>query len=495
MVTKNTQRLLSLIAIFLLSSLQIHAAGSPLKQVVVIGKVIGGLTSQYNQINVQTYGIEQFGSTRFSISVSGNGEFNFPVQIRDEVAVIRLSLTGNLKIFAHKFVEAGDTLWIEVDATTDPALAKFHGPTAVKFECEDNLNKQYAAFLATRRGKFRTDFNNAYQNREFQLIHMFYLKGYLQMIDSLESYKNQISAKTYAYYKATFSRSYLGIWEAQIKNALRDDNSDDLNSKVANEYQKYQYPAYSIDENVASLNIEYLRLLIEKGQNHLLFKSYGKGYTLPAIYRHLKSEYTGILRDRLLTFFLKSPFALTGVIDYQPQQMDSLLTDAYASVADPALRKLLVVPAQLVKGSPAFEFSLPDTAGKMVKLSDFRRKVVLIDVWGEGCTGCAMFFAKFEKEVLPKLSNKNDFANISINVNKTRKGWLRGIKSGLYTNEHNINLHTEGKALDHPFAKFYNMVSVPFILLVGKDGRVFSKLDISLQSSEVLKLIEAALAE
>ena len=52
---------------------------------------------------------------------------------------------------------------------------------------------------------------------------------------------------------------------------------------------------------------------------------------------------------------------------------------------------------QVAKGLPAPNFSLPDLDGKMVSLSDYRGKVVLLNIWATWCPPCVEEMPSMEK--------------------------------------------------------------------------------------------------
>ncbi len=78
-------------------------------------------------------------------------------------------------------------------------------------------------------------------------------------------------------------------------------------------------------------------------------------------------------------------------------------------------------------GHKAPDFSLPDTTGKMVRLSSFRGKYVLLEFWASWCGPCRAE-SPYLKDAFTSYGNKG-FTIFSVSCDKadTKKAWLEAI--------------------------------------------------------------------
>jgi len=119
-------------------------------------------------------------------------------------------------------------------------------------------------------------------------------------------------------------------------------------------------------------------------------------------------------------------------------------------------------------GAEAIDFKYADINGKEYALSDFKGKVVLVDVWSTWCTPCKKeipYLNKLEKELHGK-----DVVFISVSVDKDKKAWEK------YLQEHEMGgIQLIGdKAFDSSITKNYNIHSIPRFLLFDKAGKILN---------------------
>lgn len=118
-------------------------------------------------------------------------------------------------------------------------------------------------------------------------------------------------------------------------------------------------------------------------------------------------------------------------------------------------------------GKPFYDFSLPDSTGKLYALSDFKGKVLVIDFWYNGCSGCKFMVPVLEEIEKEMAGTAVQF--ISIGIDK-RDLWLEGI--GKYSSQNSLQLFTEGQNKDHPMMKYLNIYSYPRLIIVDKNGNI-----------------------
>jgi len=109
------------------------------------------------------------------------------------------------------------------------------------------------------------------------------------------------------------------------------------------------------------------------------------------------------------------------------------------------------------------DFTLADAAGKTIKLSGYRGKVVLLDFWATWCTGCKVeipWYMEFQRKYARQ-------GLTSIGVAMDEEGWQ---KVRPYLQAHPINYPI---VLGNPdLVKPYEVTEMPVTLLIDRDGRV-----------------------
>jgi thiol-disulfide isomerase/thioredoxin len=140
-------------------------------------------------------------------------------------------------------------------------------------------------------------------------------------------------------------------------------------------------------------------------------------------------------------------------------------------------RAYMVMANQL--GSPAYDMTLVDTAGKVKKLYDLKNKYVVVSFWDPHCGKC--------KEDLPKIDSLyktswkgHDVQVYAVMVNEeAAKDWTPFIRN---TGKGWVHVHqtkemrdAEEKSQQPNFRQLYDMRSTPTLFLLDKDKRIIAK--------------------
>jgi thiol-disulfide isomerase/thioredoxin len=358
--------------------------------------------------------------------------------------------------------EPGDQINICMDKTPGTGVLKFvfGGETAGKYKCHYELSSVTKSFVKNINA-------DALVNLTPYDIAKLVIKAQLALVDH---YKSSLSQPTSDLMKADIKAKalfpLLTNWLSHYRTALKD--KDALSQKrLLKEYldcNKFNL----IDGSSAILfqSRYYTKFIMAKVKIDYLVDNHEFNYS--GYFNKIKEMPEKLIRDKMMVSFFYLDDNKGGEI------FGNLLKEALLTVENDECRNKLSEFKKVSVGNKAFNFSLQDEVGKLVKLSDFKGKIVFIDFWFTGCGACKSYYSEVLSKVERNYEHNAEVKFITICVDLDKKKWLASLKSGMYTSEKALNLFTNGEGNKHEIVRFYNINGYPKPMIIDRNGNILN---------------------
>jgi len=365
------------------------------------------------------------------------------------------------------YLSPGDSLVANID-TRDRSYGKFNGTGA---DANNYLTKvpypKGGSFWGVEReasSKIETykdvpeAFNKLLKNRMDELAALKTVSDDFRKLETARNkfdYVNSLSSLFYLYY-------------GKVRNG--EMTQDEMQSKMK-EAEKYlaSYKKIHLDDFNKS---DYLQLEVFHSILYLLKDDkFIKDLELPELNRNLK-EY---LKTNDLVNELKFNGYSNEAGKLLKQTAESITNSAYKSV----LLNLKNEYTSILKGNPASDLTFTKLDGNTVKLSDYKGKVIVLDLWATWCGPCMAekpFFEALEK----KYHDNDNIELISLSIDK-EKVWRKYFdKNEVVGNQLQINRSQLSE---------YKVAAIPRFFVIDKDFKIVDVFAPLPSTGELEKLI------
>jgi peroxiredoxin len=181
---------------------------------------------------------------------------------------------------------------------------------------------------------------------------------------------------------------------------------------------------------------------------------------------YIDENLSGDIRDYIYTEWIYSLLTEEDNLSEGQRLFDKLKSLSPNNAYTPLLDQTVMIVSRLSPGNPAPDFTCLDQHGQQVSLSDFKGKVVYMDIWATWCGPCRSEIPSAQK--LIDDFEGEDVVFLCVSVDEDIDAWKKLIDDKEMKGIHVISSGNFNSVV----ARLYNSKGIPHYILIDQQGNI-----------------------